>query len=74
MDRRESVLWMREVLDHLNRCCDQWQSTERGSEQLAIQAIERDVAELQRVCRIARRQGQESSTIDAEHAMLARAA
>lgn len=54
MDRREISHWMREVMDHLGRGCDQWQASEGGSEQFALQAIERDLSELQRICRAAR--------------------
>lgn len=65
MDRRDTALRMREVLEHLNRCCEQWQLADCASDQLAIQAIERDLAELQRVCRIARRQSLEADpTLD----------
>lgn len=74
MERRETALWMREVLDHLNRCCDQWQSADRVSEQFAIQSIERDVAELQRVCRMARRQSLERPPLDGDQGMQLRVA
>jgi hypothetical protein len=55
MDRREMALWMREVIDHLSRGCDQWQFAGETSEQFALQSMERDLAELQRIVRTARR-------------------
>lgn len=53
MDRRELSLRMREVLDHLSRGCDQWQFQDGSGESLALQSMERDLAELQRLCRAA---------------------
>lgn len=57
VDRRNASLWMREVLDHLNRCYDQWQAGDIRLEGFAIESIERDLTELQRICQAAR-QGQ----------------
>jgi len=58
MNRRETTLWMREVLDHLNRSCDQWQAGDGRADSFALQSIERDLAELQRACRAARLQNE----------------
>jgi hypothetical protein len=74
MDRRETALCLREVLDHLNRCCDQWHAADSRTEQWALQSIERDLAELQRVCRMARRQNIESLAQGADSTASARAA
>lgn len=55
MDRRTTALCMREVLEHLNRCCEQWQAADGRNERFVEQSVERDLAELQRIWRAARR-------------------
>jgi len=54
MDRRELTLRMREVLDHLGRTSDHWQCSAGAAESFTLQSMERDLAELQRLCRAAR--------------------
>lgn len=50
MDRRKKFLWMREILEHLAACCEQWQEedAEQNTEYLAA-AIQRDLDEARRV-------------------------
>lgn len=74
MERRETVLWMREVLEHLNRCCDQWEVSGSRAEQMAIQSMERDLAELQRICRTARQVERDSRPSGEDSLQHARAA
>lgn len=59
MDRRKKFLWMREILDHLVDCCDQWQEedVERNNSILAA-AVQRDLDEVRRVCQMLVREGQ----------------
>jgi hypothetical protein len=61
MDRRNTMLCMRDVLDHLNRCYDQWQAAEGRVERFVVQSMERDLAELQRICRDVRRHSTEGA-------------
>ncbi len=54
MERRELALRMREVVDHLGRASDHWQFCDGAMETFTLQSMERDLAELQRLCRAAR--------------------
>ena len=50
MTRQTAFLWMRDILDHLNQCHDQWQDAEPGTERYLADSIKRDLDEFRRLC------------------------
>lgn len=50
MERRVKLQLMRDVLEHLGDCFDQWQSTDSSSEHYLAAAIDRDLNEFRRLC------------------------
>lgn len=61
MDRRHKLLLMRDILDHLNDCFDQWRSVEPGSASYLAETIERDLAQFSRLCDSMRPGGPQSA-------------
>lgn len=51
MDRQARLLWMKEVLEHLDECHRQWQFADDEIERYLADAMERDLEELRRICR-----------------------
>ena len=50
MDRSRSFLWMKDLVEHLRNCADNWQSTAgRPSEGVWAEAIRRDLDELRKL-------------------------
>ena len=54
MDRHTRLLWMKEVLEHLNDCHQQWQSADGSDEFFLAEAMKRDLDELRRICELLR--------------------
>lgn len=54
MDRHARLLWMKEVIEHLNDCHQQWQSAEGSDEYFLAESIKRDLDELRRICELLR--------------------
>jgi hypothetical protein len=50
MDRKNKLLCMKDILEHLGDCFDQWQGAEGRSERFLAESIERDVSEFRRLC------------------------
>ena len=51
MDRHSKLLWMKEVLEHLDDCHRQWQFAEDAAAgRYLAEAVERDLDELRRLC------------------------
>ncbi len=50
MDRKSKLMWMRDILDHLGDCFDQWQNAEPGCDRFLMESVERDVEEFRRLC------------------------
>ena len=50
MDRQSKLMWMRDILEHLGDCFDQWQNAEPGCDRFLMDSVERDVEEFRRLC------------------------
>ena len=55
MDRNAKFLWMKDILEHLEDCFEQWQQADARSERFLAETIERDLEEFRRLCRSVRR-------------------
>ena len=49
MDRQNKLMWMKDLLDHLSLCCDEWQGAEGRMERYLADSIERDLDEFRRL-------------------------
>lgn len=54
MDRHARLLWMKEVIEHLNDCHQQWHSAEGSDEYFLAESMKRDLDELRRICELLR--------------------
>ncbi|HEY5312159.1 MAG TPA: hypothetical protein VIK18_06550 [Pirellulales bacterium] len=50
MDRQARFLWMKDLLEHLSDCHDQWQAADPASQRYLADAVRRDLDELRRLC------------------------
>ena len=50
MDRYAKTVWMKDLLDHLDRCQDEWQSAEGPTEQFLAESMKRDLSQFRRLC------------------------
>ena len=50
MDRRTKFLWMKDILDHLGHCYEQWQVADEMNEQFLAESVKRDLNEFRRLC------------------------
>jgi len=55
MDQHTKFLWMKELLERLQVCHDQWQNAAGASERYLARTIERDLGEFRRLCQSLRR-------------------
>ena len=51
MDQHSKFLWMKELLERLQVCHEQWQTAAGASERYLARAIERDLGEFRNLCR-----------------------
>jgi hypothetical protein len=49
MDRRTKLCWMKDILEHLAGCCDQWDSADDHSERYLAESMRRDLEEFRRL-------------------------
>lgn len=54
MNRHARLLSMKEVIEHLNDCHQQWQNAEGTDEFFLAEAMKRDLDELRRLCELLR--------------------
>jgi hypothetical protein len=57
MDRRNVFMCMKDLVDHLRACADQWQTSSRGGDGVWAEAVRRDLDELRRLCEKLRGEG-----------------
>lgn len=58
MDRRAQLLRMKDILEHLGDCYEQWHSVEPGSQMLLADMMKRDLDQCRRLCESLRRESQ----------------
>lgn len=50
MTRQARFLWMKDILEHLGDCHDQWQYAEPSSEKYLAASMRHDLEQLRRLC------------------------
>ena len=50
MDRQTKFLWMKDLLEHLSSCQEQWQAADDATEWFLADAMRRDLDEMRRLC------------------------
>ncbi len=50
MDRHRTFMGMKDVLDHMGDCHEQWQYADRRSEIYLIESMKRDLNQIRRLC------------------------
>lgn len=48
--REAKFLWMKDLLEHLSRCHEQWESADERTERYLVDSVRRDLDEIRRVC------------------------
>lgn len=50
MTRESKFLWMKDLLEHMHRCHEQWQGADERRERLLAESLRRDLEEFRRLC------------------------
>lgn len=50
MTRHAKFLWMKDLLEHMTRCQEQWETADPRAERFLMDSMRRDVEEFRRVC------------------------
>ena len=50
MDRHAKFVWMKEVLEHLNECHQEWEAADGQAERFLAESMRRDLDEVRRIC------------------------
>lgn len=50
MTRHAKFLWMKDLLEHMSRCHEQWETADARSERFLMDSMRRDVEEFRRLC------------------------
>ena len=50
MDRQAKFMWMKDLLEHLGECHEQWQNADARTERYLADSIRRDLDEFRRLC------------------------
>jgi hypothetical protein len=50
MDRQTKLNWMRDILEHLRTCYEQWVAVDAGSGHYLAESMKRDLDEFRRLC------------------------
>jgi len=58
MSREAKLLYMQDLVEHLGRCCEQWQHADRASTPYLAATMQRDLQEFQRLCTALAEEGQ----------------
>lgn len=49
-DRRTKLLWMKDILEHMDRCHEQWEAADERTGMLLAATLRRDLDQLGRLC------------------------
>jgi len=71
MTRHAKFLWMKDLLEHLTRCHEQWESADSRTERFLIDSMRRDVEEFRRVCESIRAESNTQPSLARETAAVA---
>ena len=50
MTRQSKFLWMRDLLEHMQSCHEQWETADERRERLLAETMRRDLEEIRRLC------------------------
>ncbi|MGC3971496.1 MAG: hypothetical protein QM775_30385 [Pirellulales bacterium] len=50
MTRQSKFLWMKDLLEHMQSCHEQWQSADERRERILAESMRRDIQEFRRLC------------------------
>lgn len=50
MTRHAKFMWMKDLLEHMGRCHEEWQSADGGMESFLADSLRRDLDEFRRIC------------------------
>lgn len=50
MDRHAKLLWMKELLEHLEQCHEAWLMADEQTERYLAESMKRDLDEIRRLC------------------------
>lgn len=50
MTRQSKFLWMKDLLEHMHRCHEEWQGADERRERLLAESLRRDLDEFRRLC------------------------
>jgi hypothetical protein len=61
MDRKHRFLCMRDILEHLGDCFDEWEQANSRDERFLAETIERDLDQFRRLCNSLRQDARSST-------------
>lgn len=50
MTRQTKFLWMKDLLEHMDRCHQQWETADERMESFLAESLRRDIDEFRRIC------------------------
>ncbi len=50
MTRQDKFLWMKDLLEHMERCHEQWETADERMESFLAESLRRDIDEFGRIC------------------------
>ena len=65
MDRHSKFVWMKEVLEHLNECHQEWETADGQAEHFLAESMRRDLDEVRRICESLRANSPQSNRLAA---------
>jgi hypothetical protein len=50
MTRQDKFLWMKDLLEHMEWCHEQWETADERMESFLAESLRRDIDEFRRIC------------------------
>jgi hypothetical protein len=50
MTRQNKLHWMKDLLEHMDRCHEQWETADERMESFLAESLRRDIDEFRRIC------------------------